>query len=75
LKVLKQYISFIEYIKKPAEKALLEVVKQNGNLIKYIDDPTEKVIIEAVRQNKHAIQYVNIESLSEETKEVLVYLL
>ena len=65
----------IEYIKNPSEEIQLKVVNINGRLIKHIDNPTEDVVLAAVKQNKNSIKFINIERLSESTKELLMLLL
>ena len=64
----------IGFIKKPSEMVQLKAVSIDGDVLGQIAHPTERVIIEAIRQDKRAIQYVHIDCLSEETKEVLMYL-
>ena len=58
-----------------SEKVKLAAVRRNGYAIKFIKNPTDKVILEAVKQDKRAIGYIDIDSLNEETKEMLMYLL
>ena len=66
---------YIRYIYHPSEAVQLIAVNDNGNLIQYIKNPTDNVIMEAVRQGRDIIRYVDVESLSEEVKDILMLLL
>ncbi len=65
----------IKYIKNPSEAVKLAAVRGKGDSIEFIYNPSDEVIIEAVKQDKDAVAHIDIDQLSEETKDILVLLL
>ena len=52
----------------------MAAVQQDPNALQFISKPSSQVTIEAVTIDKGTIVHVDIDSLSEETKEILMYL-
>jgi len=65
----------IQFIKYPTEAVQLYCVRDSGALISHIKEPTGEAVIEAVRQNKQFIRSIDIDRLSEETRDTLMGLL
>ncbi len=68
-------VSVIKRIKNPSEEIQLAVVNSNGRMIQYIDNPTNDVVISSIKQDMNSIKFIDLERLSKETKEVLMFLL
>jgi len=65
----------IQFIKYPTEAVQLYCVRDSGALIRHIKEPTGEAVIEAVKQHKQFIRYIDIDRLSEETRDTLMGLL